>query len=88
MIAAGNRRATSGQTAMHGAALKGWNATIRFLAENGAELEAKDRDGKTPLDFAGGDYKPGGGANAPVASSSETAKLLKELIAKAAVARP
>ena len=62
-----NRRATNGQTAMHAAALKGWNATIRFLAENGAGLEAKDRDGKTPLDFASGNYKPpfGGGVNAP-----------------------
>jgi uncharacterized protein len=85
-----NRRAANGQTAMHGAALKGWNNTIRFLAENGAELEPKDRDGKTPLDFASGNYKPafGGGVNAPVASFPETAKLLKDLIAKAPVAKP
>jgi len=85
-----NRRAANGQTALHGAALKGWNATIRFLAENGAQLEAKDRDGKTPLDFASGNYKPafGGGVNAPVASFPETAKLLKDLIAKAPVAKP
>jgi ankyrin repeat protein len=85
-----NRRAANGQTAMHGAALKGWNATIRFLAENGAELEPKDRDGKTPLDFASGNYKPafGAGVNAPPSSFPETAKLLKDLIAKAPVGRP
>jgi ankyrin repeat protein len=85
-----NRRASNGQTAMHGAALKGWNSTIRFLAENGAELEPKDRDGKTPLDFASGKYKPafGGGVNAPPSSFPETAKLLKDLIARAAVTKP
>jgi len=85
-----NRRATNGQTAMHAAALKGWNATIRFLADNGAELEAKDRDGKTPLDFASGNYKPpfGGGVNAPPTSFPETAKLLKDLIAKTPEPRP
>jgi hypothetical protein len=46
---------------------KGWNAAIGFLAENGAELEPKDHDGKTPLDFANGNYKPalGGGVSKP-----------------------
>ncbi|MGA2879318.1 MAG: ankyrin repeat domain-containing protein [Bryobacteraceae bacterium] len=85
-----NRRAANGQTAMHAAALKGWNATIRYLAENGAALEPKDRDGKTPLDFANGNYKPafGGGVNAPPSSFPETAKLLKELIAKPPVSGP
>jgi hypothetical protein len=39
---------------------KGWDATVRFLAENGAELETKDRDGKTPLDYAGGNYRTAG----------------------------
>jgi ankyrin repeat protein len=85
-----NRHAANGQTAMHAAALKGWNGTIRFLAENGAQLEAKDRDGKTPLDFANGNYHPpfGGGVNAPTVSFPETAKLLKDLIAKPAIAKP
>jgi ankyrin repeat protein len=86
-----HRRATNGQTAMHGAALKGWNATIRFLAENGAELEPKDRDGKTPLDYASGNYRNptgGGGGNlVPPAPNPETMALLKELIAKVAALR-
>jgi uncharacterized protein len=79
-----NRRADNGQTAMHAAALKGWNNTIRFLAENGAALDSKDHDGKTPLDYATGNYKPPvfGGVNAHPPAYPETAKLLKELIAK------
>jgi len=81
-----HRRAADGQTAMHAAALKGWNATIRFLAENGAELEPKDGNGQTPLDFASGRYKPpfGGGVNAPPVAYPETASLLQELISKPA----
>lgn len=78
-----NRRADNGQTAVHAAALKGWNDTIRFLAENGAALDLKDNDGKTPLDYANGNYKPPvfGGVNAHPPSYPETAKLLQELIA-------
>jgi hypothetical protein len=37
---------------MHAAVLQGWNATVQYLAENGAALGRKYRDGKTPLDFA------------------------------------
>lgn len=85
-----HRHADNGQTAMHAAALKGWNATIRFLAENGAELEPKDVNGKTPLDFANGNYKLpfGGGVGAVITPLPETAQVIQELIAKAAVAQP
>ena len=79
-----NHRAANGQTALHGAALKGWTATAQFLADHGADLEPKDRDGKTPLDFASGNYRgvqQGGGLGPPVVYP-ETAKLLKDLIAK------
>lgn len=85
-----NRRADDGQTAMHAAALKGWNDTIRFLAANGAEIEPKDRDGKTPLDYASGNYRPRifGGVNSHPPSFPETVKLLTELGAKSASTRP
>jgi ankyrin repeat protein len=85
-----NRRAANGQTAMHGAALKGWNATIRFLAANGAELEPQDRDGKTPLDLANGNYRPSAqnGVNDHPTAYPETVKLIKELIAKTAATSP
>jgi len=86
VLSTGTTGSANGQTAMHATALKGSNATIRFLGVNTAELEAKDRDGKTPVDFASGNYKPafGGGVNAPPTSFPETVKLLKDLIAKAA----
>ncbi len=44
-----------GQTALHGAAYRGGNAIIRFLAEKGAKLDAKDRYGQTPLSISEGD---------------------------------
>lgn len=81
------RRANNGQTAMHAAALKGWTATARLLAERGAELEPKDKDGKTPLDYASANYKPvpaGGGLVVPPNPFPETIKLLQERIAKTA----
>jgi ankyrin repeat protein len=47
----------SGRTALHGAAQKGWNEMVRFLVENGADLEAVDATGRTPRDMAMGDYE-------------------------------
>lgn len=77
-------RAASGQTAMHAAALKGWNGVIQYLADNGADLESKDRDGKTPLDYASGNYRLPtlGGSSVPPSVFPESVALLKKLIAK------
>lgn len=47
----------SGRTALHGAAQKGWNEMVRFLVENGANLQAVDATGRTPLDMANGNYE-------------------------------
>ncbi len=44
------------RTALHGAAMKGFNSIVKFLAANGADLEAKDARGRTPLDLARGNY--------------------------------
>lgn len=44
-----------GRTAMHFAVSLGWTEMIKFLAERGADLEAKDRYGMTPLMLALGD---------------------------------
>ncbi len=41
-----------GRTAVHGAALMGYDQVIRFLAENGADLTMADGEGFTPLDTA------------------------------------
>jgi hypothetical protein len=44
-----------GRTALHGAAYLGWNDMIRFLAQKGANLDAKDKYGMTALEIALGD---------------------------------
>jgi uncharacterized protein len=47
-----NLKNNRGETALHGAAGKGADKVVRFLAENGASLDAKDRSRRTPLDVA------------------------------------
>ena len=42
------------QTALHGAAERGYTAVVKFLVEHGADLKAKDARGRTPLDLAKG----------------------------------
>ena len=58
-----NAANTRGRTALHGAAGIGANAIIQFLAEKGANLELKDRQGSTPLKIAAGGAPRGDGAN-------------------------
>ncbi len=70
-----------GQTAMHGAAKKGWTKVVAFLAERGAALQVVDAEGKTPLDYAAGNYKPGM-LDAPPDPFPETVALLKKLISE------
>jgi uncharacterized protein len=43
-----------GLTALHGAANRGSDDIIRFLVEKGARLDAKDKEGRTPLNWAEG----------------------------------
>jgi Ankyrin repeats (many copies) len=47
-----NAADTLGRTAAHGAALWGMTDVVRFLYENGAKLDLKDKRGFTPLDTA------------------------------------
>jgi ankyrin repeat protein len=42
------------QTAIHGAAQRGFTALVKLLAEHGADLRVKDAVGRTPLDLARG----------------------------------
>jgi ankyrin repeat protein len=70
----------NGQTAVHFAALS-MDPVVRLLAENGANLSIKDKQGRTVLDFAMG----GGGrgrAGAAPAVRKETAALIRELMNK------
>jgi uncharacterized protein len=52
------------QTALHGAAEHGFDKYIEFLVANGADLAAKDANGRTPLDVARGAGGVRGGADA------------------------
>jgi uncharacterized protein len=67
------------QTALHGAAGNGLTAFVKFLAENGADLAAKDADGRTALDLARGTGRAG--VRGPAAEPfPETAALLESLM--------
>jgi ankyrin repeat protein len=50
-----NAKNREGRTALHAAAFLGDREMIRFLVEKGADLEAKDLYGQTPLSIALGD---------------------------------
>ena len=47
-----NAADTAGNTALHGAVNNGYNAIIQFLFEQGADLNATDKEGWTPLNVA------------------------------------
>jgi len=56
--------AVPNQTALHGAAEHGFDKYIEFLVAHGADLTAKDVNGRTPLDTARGAGGARGGADA------------------------
>ena len=56
--------AVPNQTALHGAAEHGFDKFIEFLVAHGADLTAKDANGRTPLDVARGAGGDRGGADA------------------------
>jgi ankyrin repeat protein len=75
-----NAQASDGQTALHGAAMQGYDEVIRFLAAKGAKLDTRDLEGFTALDVALG--KAGGfgfSGNEGVVREA-TAALLRELM--------
>ena len=51
-----NGRNRTKQTALHSAAAHGWSETVKFLVAKGAELEAEEAQGLTPIDYAAGRY--------------------------------
>jgi ankyrin repeat protein len=73
-------RAVPDQAAIHGAAMRGFNSVIQFLAAHGADLEAKDSQGRTAMDYAEGRYTEDF-LRHPAEPNEETVKLLKSLMA-------
>jgi ankyrin repeat protein len=77
-----NAADSRGQTALHGAAQKGWDQVVSYLAGHGAKLDVKDKKGLTPLDAATG-LAGGLGFDQSVGEMHEsTATLLKQLMAR------
>ena len=72
---------TRGLTPLHEAARWGWNDVVRFLVEHGADLQAKDNRGMTPIDSAMG--KAGGNSRGGqrIDVHEDTAALLRQLMA-------
>lgn len=48
--------AGDGTTALHAAAKQGWDDTVKVLVADGADLQATDRLGLHPIDYAKGNY--------------------------------
>jgi uncharacterized protein len=69
---------TMGLTAIHGAANRGSNHIIEFLASKGARLNLPDREGRTPLVWAEGVFL----ATHPPERKPATLALLERLIAR------
>ena len=67
-------------TPLHGAAFWGWNAAVQLLVERGADLNAKDNRGMTPVDSALG--KAGGNSRGGqrIDVHEDTAALLRKLM--------
>lgn len=64
-----------GMAAIHGATLNGLTSVIQLLADNGAKLDLKEKNGRTPLAIAQGGA--GGVGNAPQKKAEE---LLSKLL--------
>ena len=70
--------AVANQTALHGAAEHGFDKFIEFLVAHGADLQAKDAFGRTPLDAAKGAGGQRGGADAFPKTVALLESLMKE----------
>ena len=66
----------AGQTALHFAALS-MDSVVELLAMHGAKLDAKDKQGRTPLDMAQGKGGPGRAGQAAAPRPSTIALLRK-----------
>jgi ankyrin repeat protein len=75
-----NATAADGRTALHGAALQGYDDVIKFLASKGALLDLQDKNGFTPLDTALGRAGGFGFSGKEGVVREGTAAVLRELL--------
>jgi uncharacterized protein len=73
-----NAQNSLGFTAMHGAANRGWESIIQVLADHGAKLDVKDKQGRTPMTFAEGIFL----AIRPPEAKPKAMALLKKLMSE------
>jgi ankyrin repeat protein len=71
-----NAATDKGETAIHGAARRGANTIIQYLADKGANVNAANKQGLTPFDLAMG---KGGGAAGRQPPKEQTAALIQKL---------
>jgi ankyrin repeat protein len=71
-----------GLTAMHGAANRGWESILQVLADHGAKLDVKDKEGRTPMTFAQGIFL----AVRPPEAKPKAMALLRQLMGDSAPA--
>jgi len=82
LLAAGldiNAAESTGRTALHGAALQGFDPVVQFLVDQGAKLDVKDRNGRTPLDMAMGLAGSAGFDGSAAVPHESTAVLIRKL---------
>jgi uncharacterized protein len=82
LLAAGldiNAVENTGRTALHGAALQGFDPVVQFLVDQGAKLDIKDRNGRTPLDLAMGLAGNAGFDGNSAVPHESTAALIRKL---------
>lgn len=76
-----------GETAVHGAAQRGADRIVEFLAEQGATLDVKNKEGRTPMDEARGQADTSAEDNVRRPEHKSTQALLDRLLAARAAAR-
>lgn len=75
-----NAADSNGRTALFGAAQQGFDKVVQFLAENGAKVDIKDRNGRTALDAANGLAGGAGFDGSSGQTSAATIEVLKKLM--------
>lgn len=69
----------SKQTPLHGAAFWGWNKVVEYLVAQGADINAKDANGRTPVDSAMGRAGGNSRGGQRIDVHRDTAELLVKL---------